>query len=421
MDRCRLLIRPSFDEIFSRYNMSWRTLLCALLVGTLLGCAGLPVSGSIGGQTITTRVDSEVARYYLADYLAGKHTNPFFDGLIDRVDRTANGHLPDRAELKDLSDSFSVDFAALYLADQIARVPINRRFRSAFDQVYEYTRQAFPKGEMQVPGAANYDVLFVPTYLYKRFTVTGADMAGPRAALQKVGFNCYFVETRDDGPVELNAELIMSAIRARAQSGRRLIVVSASKSGAEVALALTKLGPAQTRHVAAWINAVGALQGTPLVDDKVMPDIEFLIGKIDPAGAESMTTARGRQRFASFHVPKSVLVVNYFGIPTIGSISFLVRKGFFALRKYGPNDGVVLLSDMILPGGITIAQLGSDHIQINDNIDVAAVALAMTVVGWVQSHDQISPDPDNQLRASQPSGISSVGQDPAPNPTQPFP
>jgi hypothetical protein len=421
MDRCRLLIRPSFDEIFTRYNMSWRTLLCALLVGTLLGCAGLPVSGSIGGQTISTRVDSEVARYYLADYLAGKHTNPFFDGLIDRVDRTANGHLPDRAELKDLSDSFSVDFAALYLADQIARVPINRRFRSAFDQVYEYTRQAFPKGEMQVPGAANYDVLFVPTYLYKRFTVTGADMAGPRAALQKVGFNCYFVETRDDGPVELNAELIMSAIRARAQSGRRLIVVSASKSGAEVALALTKLGPAQTRHVAAWINAVGALQGTPLVDDKVMPDIEFLIGKIDPAGAESMTTARGRQRFASFHVPKNILVVNYFGIPTIGSISFLVRKGFFALRKYGPNDGVVLLSDMILPGGITIAQLGSDHIQINDNIDVAAVALAMTVVGWVQSHDQISPDPDNQLRASQPSGISSVGQDPAPNPTQPFP
>jgi len=157
------------------------------------------------------------------------------------------------------------------------------------------------------------------------------------------------------------------------------------------------------------------------VDDKVMPDIEFLIGKIDPAGAESMTTARGRQRFASFHVPKSVLVVNYFGIPTIGSISFLVRKGFFALRKYGPNDGVVLLSDMILPGGITIAQLGSDHIQINDNIDVAAVALAMTVVGWVQSHDRIPPDPDNQLRASQPSGISSVGQDPAPNPTQPFP
>jgi hypothetical protein len=152
-----------------------------------------------------------------------------------------------------------------------------------------------------------------------------------------------------------------------------------------------------------------------------MPDIEFIVGKIDPAGAESMMTVRGRQRFASFHVPESVLVVNYFGIPTIGSISFLVRKGFFALRRYGPNDGVVLLSDMILPGGITIAQLGSDHIQINDDIDVAGVALAMTVVGWLQSHDQISPDPGNQLRASQPSGISSVGQDRSPNPAESSP
>jgi hypothetical protein len=56
----------------------------------------------------------------------------------------------------------------------------------------------------------------------------------------------------------------MAAIRARAQSGRRLIIISAIKSSAEVALALTKLGPSETGHVAAWINAVGALQGTPL-------------------------------------------------------------------------------------------------------------------------------------------------------------
>jgi hypothetical protein len=152
-----------------------------------------------------------------------------------------------------------------------------------------------------------------------------------------------------------------------------------------------------------------------------MPDIEFIVGKIDPAGAESMMTARGRQRFASFHVPKSVLVVNYFGIPTIGSISFLVRKGFFALRKYGPNDGVVLLSDTIFPGGITIAQLGSDHIQINDNIELASVALTMTVVGWLQNHYPLSPDPGNQLRASQPSDILSVGQDLSPNPAESSP
>lgn len=162
---------------------------------------------------------------------------------------------------------------------------------------------------MQVPGATDYDVLIVPTYLYKRFAFfSGADLAVPRAALQKVGFHCYFVETLDDGPVELNAEIIMAAIWARAASGRRLIVVSASKSGAEVALALTRLGSAKTRHVAAWINAVGALQGTPTVDDRLLPDFEFLTGKIDPAGTESMATGRSRQRFNSFKIPRTVFV-----------------------------------------------------------------------------------------------------------------
>jgi hypothetical protein len=80
-------------------------------------------------------------------------------------------------------------------------------------------------------------------------------------------------------------------------------------------------------------------------------------------------------------------VVNYFGIPVSGSISFLARRGFFPLRKYGPNDGVLLLSDMIFPGGVTLAELGSDHFLLNDHLDITAVALAITVIGWLENPD----------------------------------
>ena len=59
------------------------------------------------------------------------------DERIDRVYQSANGGLPDRGELKRLSDEFSVDFAALYLADQITHTPVNRRFRIAFDHAYD--------------------------------------------------------------------------------------------------------------------------------------------------------------------------------------------------------------------------------------------------------------------------------------------
>jgi hypothetical protein len=370
-------------------------LLSAVL--PLTACAGLAVRGSVGGQTIETRVDSEVARYYLGNYLAGKRSDALLDERIDRVYRGADGNLPDRNDLKHLSDEFSVDFAALYLADQIARTPVNRRFRRAFDQAYDYTRKALPEGLVRLPSAAaDYEILFVPTYLYKRLTFTGADFAAPRAALKQVGFTCHFVETQDDGAIEANAELVIAAIRARAQSARRLIIVSASKSSAEVALALTRLGPAGTAHVAAWINTVGALQGTPMADEGLAPELEYIVGKVDVAGTESITTARSRQRFDSFRIPDHVLVVNYFGIPVSGSITFLARRGFFPLRKHGPNDGVLLLSDMIFPGGVTLAELGSDHFLLGAHLDITAVALAITVIRWLEQPDhQASPSPRN--------------------------
>ncbi len=366
-----------------RGGLILRASLAAILLA-LSACAGLPVRGTVGGQFIETRVDSEVARYYLAHYLAGEHSNPVLDARIDQVYRTFNGSMPGRSELKQLRDEFSADFAALLLADEISRVPLNHRFRKVFDEAYEYTRKAFPEGRAKLPAAADrYEALIVPSYLYNRVNFSGADLAAPRKALQKVGLTCHFVATSDDGPIESNAEIVMAAIRARAQSGRRLIIISASKSGPEVALALTKLGPAETHHVAAWINAVGALQGTPLIDDNVLPELEFFVGKVDQAGVESMSIARSRQRFESFRVPEHVLVVNFFGIPVSGSVGFRARRGFFPMQKYGPNDGMVLLADMIFPGGVTLTELGSDHFLMDQHLDVTAVALAITVIRWL--------------------------------------
>jgi hypothetical protein len=270
-----------------------------------------------------------------------------------------------------LSQQFSIDFAALVLADRISRMPANRRFRSVYEEAYAYASKAIPKGRAQLPaGAECYEALLVPTYLYKRRFVQGADLSEPREILQKLGVTCHFVETGDDGPIESNAEIVMAAIRARAQSGRRLIIISASKSGAEVALALTKLGPSETGHVAAWINAVGALQGTPLIDDDILPELEFIVGKVDAAGVASMSAARSRRRFESFRVPESVLVINFFGIPLSGTVSFRAARGFYPMRKYGPNDGMVLLADMILPSGITLTEIGSDHFLMDRHLDV---------------------------------------------------
>jgi hypothetical protein len=362
-------------------------LLPALLSFTACAAAGLPVRGSVGGQMIDSRVDSELARYYVENYLAGKHGDAAIDARIDRVYQSANGAMPDRDELKRLSDDFSLDFAALYMLDRIARMPENRRFRDAFDEIFESVRKPFAEGRLKFPArAAAYEALFVPGYLYKRAPVTGADFAEPRRALERAGLAHDFVATSEDGSVESNAEIVAAAIRARARSGRRLILISASKSGPEVALALTKLGPDETRHVAAWINAVGALQGTPLADERLLPELEELVGEVDVAGMESLTTERSRRRFETLRVPRHVLVVNYLGVPVTGSISSLADLGFFYLKKYGPSDGVMLLPDAILPEGVTLAELGRDHFLLGVHLDVTTVALTMTIIRWLDEH-----------------------------------
>jgi hypothetical protein len=322
----------------------------------------------------------------LANYLAGKRSDASLDRRIDQLYHQANDRLPDRDQLEKLSNDFSLDFSALYLADRITRAPVNRRFRSAFDQAYDYTRHALSAGSLKLPAAAaDYELVFVPSYLYKRYPDTGADFAAPRAAARRVGLRHGFVETDEDGAIEENADLVANAIREHAHSGRRLILVSASKSGAEVALALTRLGAGVTRHVVAWVNIVGALQGTPLADKRVLSDASEELGKVDTAGMESLTTARSRQRFHSFHIPESVLVVNYIGIPFTGSISSRGGLGFSYLRNYGPNDGITLLADSIFPRGVTLAELGRDHFLLDYQLDVTTVALAITVIRWLES------------------------------------
>jgi hypothetical protein len=355
------------------------------------GCAGVPVRGTVGGQTIATRVDSEIAAYYLSNYFAGRRENALLDERIDRVYGRAHDELPGRAELKRLSDEFSVDFAALYLADRIARAPANRRFRAAFDEALSSSRKALAERRAQLPAAAaQYEVIFVPGYLYKRHRLTGADFAAPRAALARVGFARHFVDTDEEGAIESNAELVAAIVAARAQTGRRLILVSASKSGPEVALALTNLGSAPTRHVAAWINIVGTLQGSPLADENLAQELQEVIGHVKVAGVESLMVERSRQRFGSFRLPEHVIVVNYIGIPLSGSISSLARSGYLDLRKYGPNDGLSLLSDLIVPGGVTLTELGRDHFLLDDDIDVRTVALAITLVKWLDNEQTMS-------------------------------
>src|SRR5207249_6659459 len=118
--------------------------------------------------------------------------------------------------------------------------------------------------------------LFAPSWLYRSHPETGADFAHQRLLLDRLGLANRLIVTGESASIEDNAAAIAAALRAARPEDGSLILVTASKSGAEAALALSRLlAPEDTARVVAWVNIVGALGGTPLADSALRPPISW--------------------------------------------------------------------------------------------------------------------------------------------------
>ena len=65
--------------------------------------------------------------------------------------------------------------------------------------------------------------------------------------------------------------------------------------------------------------------------------------------------------------------------PLSGDIAENVKGRYTYLRKYGPNDGLTLLADELVPDGITIAEVGFDHFYPDPEINLKSLAIANLV------------------------------------------
>ncbi len=365
----------------------------ALLAATVSGCghfATLPVRGEVAGQTVDTMVDSEAARYYLAHYLRGERREPTYDAAFDALHAEPSEALPTRARLKALSERYSPDFAALFFVQRLETHAPNRPLRTAFEREFARLRAGAPARD---PRFAGYLVLFVPgwDYMYSS-VITGADFALPRQRLAEAGLDNRLVEIPPHGAVEDNATVIAREIEQRRGGGKKLIVVSTSSAGPAVALALgERLPAAATLHVRAWINVGGILQGTPVADRHLGFPLSLLarpyawIMGWPWEAVESMSTARSRERFARLRLPAHLLTINYFGVPLSGQVTPLAIDNYLAMRPDGPNDGLTLIADALVPDSPSLAALGRDHFLAEDpEIGLRTLALAHTLMDYLE-------------------------------------
>ncbi len=278
-----------------------------------------------------------------------------------------------------------MDFAALYLANSLLEDVRNHRAQLVYE---ETVRRAKLEGALpQLPSASAYLVLFVPGMFYQSEKENGADLSNPRRVVTQMGLETRFIEIDQSGTVEYNAALIEQAILHDNNSGKRLIIVSASKSGPEVAMALSSLERSHQPHqVKAWINIGGILQGSALADSAAKWPQHVFVRLIfwwkgwNFAGIESIATQESQTRFQKFSLPEEILTINYIGIPLSGNISERAMDGYLDLRQHGPNDGLTLSVDSIAPNSFTILELGLDHFLLTPDIDLRTGALTYTVI-----------------------------------------
>jgi hypothetical protein len=339
------------------------------------------VDTSLHGLPLRTTVDSELAQYCLTDYLQGRRTRPEYDARLDAAQRRLAAGGPTRDTLLEIAQAASPDTATAFFADALLADARNHALRLHFEQALD----AVQRGDAPLPAPLRQQVLILlaPGWLYVTQPETGADFARARRVLDAQGLRHELLRTHESGTIEENARIIADAILRRSDEYRALALTSTSKAGPEVGEALSLLEREQRRHtVRAWVNIGGILQGSPLADWAARWPQRGAVGLLAPfkgwtlASVDSMRTAPNRARAASWQLPRRLRVVNYLGVPFSGDITRGGRFGYRRILPQGPNDGLTLLPDAMVPGGETLVKLGLDHYYLDPRIDQKTAALA---------------------------------------------
>lgn len=368
----------------ARRSASW-ALLGLVLTAAAQAQPSLPAAGRVADQAVRVTVDSEAARQYLENYVQHGSAQSG-DGAIDAAMAAANAQPLSNTLLQTLTERFSADLATLYLVDRLYRDERNARFQRAFHE--QLARIRAQGGAVALPSEyRRYLMVFVPGYAYALDRTTGADLGRQRDLFERAGFDTVLIETDELGNVEPNAKIVAEQILRLSAQGRPIVLVSASKGGAEAALALGReLTPAQARQVRAWVSIGGLLRGSPYADwasqwpRKWLAGAAFLWRGLKPRVIRNLTTEKRRAVFDDLAFSPHTLMLQYVGAPLSGHIEKGVRGRYKVIKKIGPNDGLTLLLDEIIAGSAVITDIGLDHYYRDPEIDLKTLALAIVVL-----------------------------------------
>lgn len=262
--------------------------------------------------------------------------------------------------LRNVSQQEGIDFATALLFDRIVRSPEHRPFVERMQELQQRDSAAASRIDATVA--------FVPGAFYVEHPQTGADAAV--LLTEAAGFGCPTarIPTLSIGTTAENGRIICAWLSG--QTADRIILVSLSKGGADVKMALAEPDAKQAfRNVVAWINLGGILQGSPMVAwtlSRRLPSLFcrllFWIRGRDYQFVRDLDRRAGSTLDFELRPPEHMRLIHVaaFTLPRHTS-SRRARRWYRRLSSFGPNDSVMMLADIGKLPGLILPVWGTDH------------------------------------------------------------
>lgn len=355
------------------------TTATGFLVYIFLGASCIPKNtfhaiGTLFGRNIITTVDSPLAKDMLS--------NPESENVINLFSAYAEKPL-NTATLAEISSKYSMDVSTLYFLEKAYQIKENKEAQDHYLNYFDQLNDLDYK--LHLKPLQDYYIAFAPGLDYLD-TTNGGDFAKQRRLLTNAGVQNELILTKSWGFADENAEIVAKRLKELNSKYKNIIVVSASKGGLDVAIALGQiLTNEDISSVKAWVSVGGILKGSPVADKFLhwpkcwVAEIGLLFVGQKISLIQDVSYERRSEEFTNFNFPVHIKRVHFVGAPLATQIHKRIKSNYCSIKEFGPNDGITPLADEVSDGGIIVSELGFDHYYKHPEIDKKTIALALTV------------------------------------------
>lgn len=209
-----------------------------------------------------------------------------------------------------------------------------------------------------------------------------------REMLMRAGYRLSTAPVRGRAGSAANAAIIRSHIlQQQVKAKRKLLLIAYSKGASDALVALAQF-PELADHVAAVLSIAGVVNGSPLADNMVAPYKQFFADirstrcpVTDGDEIDSLTTRRRFDWLTQNSLPPDVRYFSIVATPAPDRVSLLLQPFYRQLAFIDPlNDGQMVFSDAVIPGGRLLGYMNADHWAIALPFEGSNIPLADTLL-----------------------------------------